>query len=68
MTAQVNTQGTSLVDLKKSGTFGNVLQTLSIANVENVDGKLRCNLTDGKENVRAVITSQVRFRGDNAES
>lgn len=62
MTAQVNTQGASLVDLKKSGTFSNVLQTLSIANVANVDGKLKCNLTDGKEQVRAVITSQVRYR------
>lgn len=68
MTAQVNTQGASLVDLKKAGTFSNVLQTLSIANVENVDGKLKCNLTDGKENVRAVITSQVRFRGGTFES
>ncbi len=37
-------------------------------NVENVDGKLKCNLTDGKENVRAVITSQVRFRGGTFES
>jgi hypothetical protein len=68
MTAQVNTQGASLVDLKKAGTFSNVLQTLSIGNVENVDGKLKCNLTDGKENVRAVITSQVRFRGGTFES
>jgi hypothetical protein len=68
MTAQVNTQGASLADLKKSGTFGNVLQTLSIENVENVDGKLKCSLTDGKENVRAVITSQVRFQVDVFES
>ena len=54
-------QGVSLAELKNAGTFSNPLQALSLACVENVDGKLKCQLTDGKENVRAVITSQVRF-------
>jgi len=69
MTMQVDVQdGVSLSHLKASGAFSAPLSHLSIVNVQNVDGKLRCSLTDGKENVRAVITSQVRTADGSGES
>lgn len=54
------TAGWTIGALKKQGSFeyGNSL-TVTLNNVEHIDGKIKCTLNDGKDNVKAVITSQL---------
>jgi hypothetical protein len=48
----------SIATLKKQGTFDSNL-VVSMSDIENIDGKIKCKLEDGKDTIRAVIASQV---------
>lgn len=51
----------SLAHLKQQGAFPSEQAAVlaSIENLEKIDGKIRCMLNDGKEQMKAILTSQV---------
>lgn len=51
---------TNLEQLKAQGFTKETKMLATIERIEDVDGKLKCVLSDGKENMNAVLTSQVR--------
>ena len=46
-------------ELKSSGAVQHAL-TLRVTDLQEANGKLKCNFSDSKENIPGVMTSQVR--------